>query len=239
MNSLELIKQLVSKVIEFEKQSVSKDELTMNDFANFIQEEPQLPELKNSLVTSTEYPLDERTYVKENNIERVISQHLLFLYRYIKFYSKMVFTHGKMRTIEEFGMLVTVMQHNTISKSDLIKRNIIDKSSGIEIVNRLVKMELLQQIHNDKDKRSQLIQLTQLGRMELFTVFEKMDQLGHIATGELTDGEKIQLAKMLKKLDHFHYDNYTRKGNLELTDYLPNVKDLNVQQQEIANTPKG
>lgn len=232
MNSLELIKSLVNKVIEYERQSINKQDLNINEFAEFIKDNKDISSLKNSLVTTGNYKEDEKVHMKENNIERVISQHLLFLYRYIKFYSKMVFTVGKMKSVEEFGILVTVMQHNTISKSDLIKRNIIDKSSGIEIVNRLIKMELLQQTNNPNDQRSQLIQLTQSGRMELFMVFEKMDVLGKIATGELSDSEKVHLATMLKKLDHFHYGNYTRKGNLELNDYLPNVVKLMDQQPD-------
>jgi hypothetical protein len=66
-----------------------------------------------------------------------------------------------------------------------------------------------------------LIQLTDYGKSELFRIFGKMNTLGKIATGSLNDSEKEQLALMLKKLDHFHYENYNNKELKELEDYLP------------------
>lgn len=221
MNRYELIKTLIERVEKYENEQIDKNNLSLSGYLNSFSSEENASNYKNSFVTDYEIPEEDKGNHRENSIERVISQHLLFLSRYIKYYSKHVFENSRIKTLEEFSMLIMVMQHTSISKSELIKRNIFDKSSGIEMINRLIKTGLLTQESNPNDLRGQLINLTMMGKITLFESFEKMEMLGNIATGELSKSEKYEFARMLKKLDHFHYDNYTKKGNKELTDYLP------------------
>jgi len=226
MDRFELIRLLMDKIDDYSERQSDPSNLNLDDFILHIKSEKSIDAYKNTFLQTNAYPASEKAHHKPNNLERVISQHLLFLYRYIKFYAKHIFVHSKIRTVEEFGMMMTVMQHQQISKSDLIKKNVMEKSSGIEIINRLIKSELLIQKQNPNDNRSQLIMLSEFGRIAIFQLFEKMDTLGKIATGELSEFEKHQMAELLKKLDHFHYENYHNKQLKELDDYLPhNYKD--------------
>lgn len=223
MDSLKLLKVLIQKLEEYEREEQDKSSLSLEGFCNSVRTELDLESVKNNYIE----PQDpnglkyKNTPFIENNIERVIAQHLLFLYRYIKFYSKLVFEESKIKSIEEFGFLITVMQYDTISKSELIKKNILEKSSGIEMINRLIKSGLLIQKDNPDDQRSHLVLLTDSGKMELYQIFEKMNTLGVIATGELNRSEKAQLALILKKLDNFHFGNYNNKQLKNLNDYRP------------------
>lgn len=223
MNSLELLKQLIDKLSHYEQDAEDKESLSIEGFAASLNPTNDLEQLKNSIIGKTNPEIIKSPHHIANNIERVIAQHILLLYRYIKFYSKAAFATSNIRTMEEFSFLMNVMQHQRITKTELIRRNIIEKSSGIEIINRLIKSNMLIQVDNPEDQRSHLIQLTDFGQSELFRIFGKMDTLGKIATGELSITEKEQLALMLKKLDHFHYDNYNNKELKELEDYLPAV----------------
>ncbi len=223
MNSLELLKQLIDKLSHYEQDAEDKESLSIEGFAASLNPTNDLEELKNSIIGKTNPEIIKSPHHIANNIERVIAQHILLLYRYIKFYSKAAFATSNIRTMEEFSFLMNVMQHQRITKTELIRRNIIEKSSGIEIINRLIKSNMLIQVDNPEDQRSHLIQLTDFGQSELFRIFGKMDTLGKIATGELSITEKEKLALMLKKLDHFHYDNYNNKELKELEDYLPAV----------------
>lgn len=221
MNSLELLKELIEKLSQYEQIAGDKDALSMDGFVASLNPASDLNTLKNSIIGKTNPEILKSPHHIENNIERVIAQHLLLLYRYIKFYSKTAFSGSNIRTLEEFSFLINVLQHERITKTELIRRNIIEKSSGIEIINRLIKSGMFVQVDNPEDQRSHLIQLTDYGKYELFNIFSKMNTLGKIATGSLNSGEKEQLALMLKKLDHFHYDNYNNKELKHLEDYLP------------------
>lgn len=220
MNSLQLLKVLIQELERYEEQSADKNDLTLNDFVASISPKADLEQLKNNFVhqASIHSPSTEDIQI---NIERVIAQHVLFLYRYIKLYSKLVFSDTSIKTIEEFGFLITLLQVHSLPKSELIRRNIYEKSSGVEIINRLIKSGHLTQKANPEDKRSQLVSLTDVGRSSLYQVFDKMNNLGIIAAGNLQDHEKYQLAELLKKLDDFHFLNYYDTKSDDLTDYLP------------------
>lgn len=221
MNNIELLKLLVDRLEAYEGQAEDKEALSLTGFIESVNGAGDLNELSSAWIgkgTKTDMP-----HFIDNNIERVIAQHLYLLYRYIKFYSKTALAHSQIKTMEEFGFLITVLQYQHISKTELIRRNIIEKSSGIEIINRLLKSKLFTQKDNPDDQRSQLILLTELGRSELFKIFGNMNTLGKIATGDLSQGEKGQLALLLKKLDQFHYNNYNNKDLRSLEDYLPDA----------------
>lgn len=200
-----------------------KNALSLDEFVLSLSSKVDLNSLKNSFVIRATIKPEENSQKIENNIERVIAQHLLFMYRYIKFYSKMVFTDSRIKSIEDFSFLISLMQETALPKSELIRRNIFEKSSGVEVINRLVKSKMLAQQDNPDDKRSQLVMLTESGRDSLFQILRKMNKLGLIASGDLTDNEKNELAILLKKLDRFHFDNYHNTNSNQLEDYLPSI----------------
>lgn len=222
MNSIDLLKVLIQKLEEYENEEQDKSNLTLAGFCSSVNSNLELKSIENNYVKQRKNKVtNQKDQFVENNIERVIAQHLLFLYRYIKFYSKLAFEESNIKSIEEFGFLITVMQHAQITKSELIKKNILEKSSGIEMINRLIKSGLLTQKDNPEDQRSHLVLLTKQGIEDLFKIFEKMNTLGIIATGSLNIYEKEQLALLLKKLDDFHFENYNNKKLKKLNDYLP------------------
>lgn len=225
MNSLELLRVLLDKVQEYEESVGDKNALSLEGFMGSVRGEVNLEDMKNSLIGTTNPDILQSPHHRQNNLERVIAQHLMLLYRYLKFYSKTAFADQQIKSFEEFSFMITVMQHQQISKAELIRRNIIEKSSGIEIINRLLKSGLFTQTHNPNDQRSHLLLLTPEGRQELFSIFHKMDMLGTIATGQLNQYEKEQLVVMLKKLDHFHYENYSDKNLKNLEDYLARIEN--------------
>lgn len=224
MNSFQLLKVLMKELETYQEKAKDKNALSLDEFILSLTPNIDLDSLKNNFVKSATLKQEENHQRVENNIERVISQHILFMYRYIKFYSKMVFADSKIKTIEDFSFLITLMQQPVLPKTELIRRNIFEKSSGVEAINRLIKSKLLAQKQNPDDKRSQLVALTDTGRTALFQVFGKMNELGIIACGDLSDAEKNELAILLKKLDRFHFDNYNNVDSDQLADYLPETK---------------
>ena len=221
MNSFQLLKIVMQELETYEEKAKDKNELSLEEFILSLSSMLDLDSLKNSFVdNATIEPVEDNQSI-ENNIERVITQHILFMYRYIKFYSKMVFADSNIKTIDDFSFLITLLQQPALPKTELIRRNIFEKSSGIETINRLIKSGLLAQKPNPGDKRSQLVLLTDYGRSSLYQIFQKMNELGMIASGELTKAEKNELAILLKKLDNFHFHNYNNTNSGELRDYLP------------------
>lgn len=217
MNSFELTKLLIEKVDEYQNSKEDKTSLTVEEFKEFIKATQNIDALRNTFIPPTN--TTHESYHKIS-VDRIISQQILFLYRYVKHYSKYVFQNSSIKSIEEFSILITVLQHTSVTKSELIKKNVLEKTTGIEIINRLIKQGYLIQSNNPNDQRSQIIQLTESGKIQIYQSFDGMNDLSNISTGKLTEEEKYKLATILKKLDDFHYINHNKPKANSIKDFL-------------------
>ncbi|WP_072999942.1 MarR family winged helix-turn-helix transcriptional regulator [Epilithonimonas mollis] len=142
--------------------------------------------------------------------ESVISTLLVHLNRYAKTYSKSAIAGSDFSTQEEFIYLINLQAFGEMTKIELIKKNIHDKSAGILTINRLIKQGWVEQTNSAKDKRSKVLKMTQQGIIALDQQMNKIRNASKIVTGNLNYTEKIQLIKILDKLDRFHNPIYNR-----------------------------
>ena len=160
---------------------------------------------------------------KENgrSPEGVISTLLVHLNRYAKTYSKSAISDSDFHTQDEFSYLINLKAFGSMTKMELIKKNIQDKSSGILIINRLIKQGWIEQTNSQTDKRSKVISITESGKSALENQMEKIRNASNIVTGNLTHSEKMELIRILDKLDQFHKPIFAR--NIESPKLLETV----------------
>lgn len=160
---------------------------------------------------------------KENgrSPEGVISTLLVHLNRYAKTYSKSAISNSDFNTQDEFSYLINLKAFGSMTKMELIKKNIQDKSSGILIINRLIKQGWIEQTNSQTDKRSKVISITESGKSALENQMEKIRNASNIVTGDLTHSEKMELIRILDKLDQFHKPIFAR--NIESPKLLETV----------------
>lgn len=96
------------------------------------------------------------------------------------------------------------MTYDHLSKTELILKNVMSKTSGTEVIKRLLKKGLIRQFDDQKDKRSQLVAITFEGLKEMKKVFPRMQTASKIIAGQLTAPEQQTLAFLLKKLEAHH-----------------------------------
>jgi MarR family transcriptional regulator, lower aerobic nicotinate degradation pathway regulator len=156
----------------------------------------------------------ELKYVQDNAKDVNLSILIGTLFRYVKNYSKKVFENSQVQTIDEFTYLAILMNYGSMSKSELISRNVHEKTTGMEIIRRLIKYDFITQTDDLNDKRSQIITITEKGKVEIFQLFHEMSKVSTIVSGDLSAQEKMILSYLLQKLDIFHrniYDNEKRE----------------------------
>jgi DNA-binding MarR family transcriptional regulator len=112
------------------------------------------------------------------------------------------------------------MTYDSLNKGELIQKQVMEKTSGTEIINRLIKLGLIEQFNDETDKRSMRVKMTVLGRMEIVKILPQMQKVSQIVTGTLSETEKNTLAYMLRKLEHFHNDIFTTKKDSELEELI-------------------
>ena len=160
---------------------------------------------------------------KENgrSPESIISTLIITMNRYAKFYSKSILQGSDFASQEDFIYLINLKALGSMSKMQLIKKNLQDKATGIQIINRLLKNEWIEQKSSIEDKRSHLIQITTKGKEYLELSMQKIRIATNIVAGDLDYQEKMQLIYLLNKLDKFHNKIYFENQTTE--DLLENV----------------
>ena len=157
------------------------------------------------------------TYDNQNTDITIL---LVLMYRYAKGYVKKALAGRIIQTADEFSFLITLMTFESLTKTELITKQIIEKTSGTEIIKRLLNQELISEFADPYDKRSVRVAITPKGRMEIASLLPEMGVVSHIVSGNLTPTEINTLAYLLKKLDFYHNDIFVNKRHFSLDELI-------------------
>lgn len=134
----------------------------------------------------------------------LIAMYLSFMARYAQFYSRRVFRHSVVYSEDDWGVLVSLYPQQQLKKSDVMRGCIMEKSSGNEVLKRMLKQGLLEETPHPGDKRSKLIALTDAGRTAFESVQGGIYKLANTVVADLTEDEKETFLHLLNKLHRFH-----------------------------------
>jgi DNA-binding MarR family transcriptional regulator len=211
MTSYQLISQLIHLVEDFDTARKKDEDITLDKFTTFLNTRvtPQQEKCSEKDIRFGDQESDALSgaYQIDNNIARLF----VYMSRYAKFYIKKALHQTRLGSAEEFTCLAILLSHSSLSKTELIQLNLLEKASGTEIINRLLTNKLIKQWDDIKDKRSKRIAITEEGKKLLHLVFEDMNHVGKMVAGNLTTPEKLTLQQLLQQLENFHYDIYSNK----------------------------
>ncbi|UTA66880.1 MarR family winged helix-turn-helix transcriptional regulator [Emticicia sp. 21SJ11W-3] len=151
----------------------------------------------------------------------LISMFLGIAYKYAQFYAKRVFRNTEIYSLDDFAVLVSLFPDKEFKKIDVLRMCIQEKSSGNEVLKRLLRDGMLQERENPADARSKLLSLTDKGRTQFGLIQNGIQKMsGHIV-GDLSIEEKNQLLQALMKLHHYHHP-YFEENNEDVLKQLLN-----------------
>ncbi len=152
---------------------------------------------------------------KGRSAESVINTLLVHMGRYAKSYSKSAIHGSDFTSQDDFIYLITLKSFGEMTKMDLIKKNVHEKPSGILIINRLIAQGWVEQFNSSTDKRSKVLRISEKGIAVLEQQMDKIRMASDIVTGNLTSKEKLELIRLLDKLDVFHLAIYDKQIDSE------------------------
>lgn len=146
--------------------------------------------------------------------------------RYAKSYSKSAIFGSEFSTQEDFIYLINLKAFGEMTKMELIKRNVHEKPAGMQVINRLIAQGWVNQTDSDTDKRSKVLKISNKGMQILERQMDKIRKATEIVTGDLTHNEKMDLIRLLNKLNDFHQQIYDKNIDPEylLNDVLKDRK---------------
>jgi DNA-binding MarR family transcriptional regulator len=153
-------------------------------------------------------------------LEGEIAQYLSGVYRYARFYAKRALRHTQLESLDEFGYLITLLEEGASSKAALITRNIQEIPSGTEVLKRLLRKGWIAEQPDPQDRRSVKVSLREEGKAALLGSFGQIANIARMVAGNLSPGERLELLRLLKKLNQFHYPIFSGYRNEELETLL-------------------
>lgn len=148
--------------------------------------------------------------------ESIINTLLIRMGRYAKTYSRSIGS-SFFASQDDFIYLINLKTMGAMTKMDLIRNNVSEKSSGMLIINRLISNGWAEQTISQKDKRMKHIQITEKGISVLEEHMDEIRKASRVVVGNLNHSEQMLLIAILSKLDEFHdsfYHMNVETGNL-------------------------
>lgn len=193
----DLINEIVGlvKVYETESKEVNPD---VYSFGKWLNEYYQ----REGLTASMEPDWEGKS--KGRSADSIINTSLVHLYRYAKIHAKAAIAGTEFSTPDDFIYLISLVSYGSMTKTALIKLNVHEKSAGIQIINRLINSGLVEQTLIDADKRNRMIHITAKGTQLLNVSMQNIRDASANVAEPLTYHEKMDLIRLLTKLENFH-----------------------------------
>ena len=152
MKTKEILIELIEYLSIYESENENSGRnLNMTDFLGFMNSQYTTENIK---AVELRGEVNNNDFSDTRGSETDISILIVLMFRYAKGYIKKALKDSPIKTADEFSFLITLLTYESLSKSELIQKQVMEKTSGTEIINRLLKMGLITQFSDETDKRT-------------------------------------------------------------------------------------
>ena len=222
MKKNEILTTLINRFFSFDAEKGNQEEYELEEFIGYLNAKSGSQELGMREISGENKGWFKNEY---RNTASDISILIVLMNHYAKWYIKKVLIDSQLHTPDEFSFLITLMTYDSLSKSELITKQVMEKTSGSEVLRRLIKRGMIAEAADKDDKRSVRVFITKYGREEILKILPLMSKVTKIVVGNLNAEEINTLSYLLKKLDYFHNDIYINKRGYSLSDILSGIKN--------------
>jgi len=223
MKKSEILTTLINQFFSFDAEKGNREDYSMEEFIGYLNAKSGSQGLVMREISGENKGWFKNEY---RNTSSDISILIVLMNRYAKLYIKKVLRDSLLQTPDEFSFLITLMTYESLTKSELIAKQVMEKTSGTEVIRRLINKGMIVETADQNDKRSIRVAITRSGRDEILKILPLMSKVTKIVVGNLNAEEINTLSYLLKKLDHFHNDIYLNKRDQSLSDIFSKVINI-------------
>ena len=192
---------LFHQVKEFESSATCKTNSTVDDFRVWMNDKKYVDESPTKIFKNENHQV--------SFTENEVCKQVLLLGRYSKLLIRKGLGDFPELANEEFTYLYRLKDEPFLTKIQLIEKNGHEKQTGTQIIKRLLEAGFLEEKNDKDDKRSKRLNLTKKGEEIFHASVSKVNLISKILSGKLSDSEKSEFLKILRKLNEFHSHIYT------------------------------
>jgi len=190
--SLELVSDIVHWLELFKKEN-PENEMSLESFIIWL----------NSRLFADHH--DAQSVQGDDILDMELSFLLALQNRHYKVYAKRALGESELSSPEGFSFLYHLSLVDSYRKMELIKMHHIEPPSGIEVLKRLLKKELIVEFDDPDDKRAKRIRITDTGRNEIQSIMPKMQMVFKSMTAGMSLNEKVHVVSFLRQMNDYHF----------------------------------
>lgn len=146
----------------------------------------------------------EKPGVAGKNEEYLAANYVSRLNKYVKAYVKPLLHDNRLANADEFSILSLISQMDRPTKREVSKANLMELSTGVDMIRRLLKANYIKEETHENDARAKRLTLTKDGRDVLMAVYNRLADLEHKVLGDLPIDDKTELLRLLDYLNKYH-----------------------------------
>jgi len=225
-NKYDNIQQLIGYWQQFEVQS---NDNSMEEFGRWL--------VRNSENTNNRHPLIQRPKgsskgkgtdeTAEADFRQNFVMQITRLSKCQDFYAKKFFNGLPINTLLEYNFLFSLNKSEVLKKMDIINLNMVEYTTGVDILKRLNKLNLVSEFRDVMDKRNKRIKITSEGKRVLLEAMLRMNKLYELFLCCISDKEWLSIADALTGLNEFHnkiFIQYNDKSYFEIIQLTNRIK---------------
>lgn len=229
-NKYKTIQRLITYWEEFEE---NNSNVTIQDFGQWLVQNSDKETSDNDISSFRDIDLDLPVYLKyEQSLDQ--ENHLLDLISRIsrlhEFYIRKFLTNLPINTRLEFVFLYTIDIIGSAKKTEVINVHLVEFTTGMDIIKRLLSQGLIVESLNEADKRSKLVHTTEAGKAVLNKSLRQMDAEKEMFLACINSNKWKKIMSTLEELNSFHnsiYLKHNSKNAAELINLVASLKNLN------------
>ncbi len=230
MKHKKLLIELIDYLDAFESvHEGARYEPDIKDFADFLLWRSEKKKQEEERVT-----VEQRRAASAKDTARGIS----LLHRYSRFYIKKALADSPLQTEDEYTYLVCLMGGESMTKTELNNLNAMEKTSGAEVMRRLLKANLIQQRPDEEDRRSMRVSITPEGRKVLLNLFPNLRLCADTLVSALSDEQLIAFDHLLWLLCERHNEIFTAKHDVDLRELHTEARNLKLSEAQPSSFPR-
>jgi DNA-binding MarR family transcriptional regulator len=125
------------------------------------------------------------------------------LNKILRHYSKPIFDAVELNNHDEFAILTQIHLKEECSKKEAIAANLIDRSTGIDMIKRLIKRGLVLDRVDPNDGRARLVRLSEAGEGLLYQIYQGFADIPELLV-DMSSEQQAQFVATLQRLERWH-----------------------------------
>jgi len=217
------IRRLIAYWQEYEENNPIQD---FNDFGKWLDKK----DTSDSSSSSTDINSgDELSHSKSQNEDELNNRQrfldvIFRLSRLQDFYVKKLFEGIPLNNLLEFNFLFSLNRNISFKKKEIIDYNLVEYTTGIDIIKRLIKLQLVIEFTDQLDKRSKRLKITSEGKRVLIDALIVLNKIGYLFFDDRQHENWEVCMQNLTELVEYHRKIFIRCNSGTRYDILQVIK---------------